>query len=119
MSIHGGLSALPGQVLSRRRLSCPAKKPIAYASWTAARSASFSARPKAADGGRVQRLVKPRRNVGRRSLRRSKRRSQPWQRSVLRRRPLPRKRRTRVQEKRGGGKTRRQKTTRKTNTTPT
>src|SRR5664279_2843696 len=49
MSIHGGLSALPGQVLSRRRISCPAKKPIAYASWTAARSASFSAR-------RVQRI---------------------------------------------------------------
>src|ERR1017187_6325566 len=59
MSIHEGLSALPGRVLSRRRISSPAKNPIAYASWTAARSTSFKARrvQRIFSLGKVQRLL--------------------------------------------------------------
>src|ERR1035441_3126635 len=59
MSIHEGLSSLPGRVLSRRRISSPAKNPIAYASWTAARSTSFKARrvQRIFSLGKVQRLL--------------------------------------------------------------
>jgi len=44
MSIHGGLSTLPGRVLLRRSTSWPAKKPISYAFCIAAAIASLRTR---------------------------------------------------------------------------
>ena len=44
VSIHGGLSALPGRVLSRRSGSWPARKPTSYACCIAAVMASLRTR---------------------------------------------------------------------------